>query len=650
MTAALLLIDLQHDFLRRPGLQPTADDLVARAAELLTTCRAHGIPVIHARTRTARDGADRMPHWIAAGTRSCVEGEPGEAPPAALSERAGETVVRKRFFSAFEDPALDAALQAARVDELIIAGIYLHGCVRASALDAYARGLRVRIVREAVGSTDVLHAEITRAWLHDRAARFVGLREVLAPRSGSGEAGSPEPDYVHVAPARADEVVAHVHFADAAQVRVVAQAAQRAAGAWSGLAIERRASALARWRRALDAQGEAIVARMVREVGKPLGAAREEFGRALRHIDSTLRAAGDSAPIVAGVEAAFRPLGTVALVTPWNNPVAIPVAKLAAALIQGNTVVWKPASQATRCAALVLETLRAALDPGDAVQVLHGDAECVRELVAHPAIAAVSMTGSEAAGEQVRALCALHGGKPLQAELGGNNAAIVLADADLDAAVAALVPAAYSYAGQRCTAIRRLIVEAPLADAVRECWRAAVARLRLGAPEDESTDVGPLISERHRRRVERAVQRALEQGARCLAGGARLRSQPHGLWFEPTLLECEDQSADIVQQETFGPVAVLQVARDAAHALQLANAVPQGLLGAVFTRDPEARRAIGNGLQVGILRLSGNIQAIEVEAPFGGWKSSQLGPPEHGTWDRHFFSRPQARYDGDASP
>ncbi len=226
----------------------------------------------------------------------------------------------------------------------------------------------------------------------------------------------------------------------------------------------------------------------------------------------------------------------------------------------------------------------------------------------------------------------------------GNNAAILLADADLDAAIAALVPASYSYSGQRCTAIRRLIVEAPLVAVLRERWCTAMARLSVGDPEDEIVEVGPLISERQLLRVEHAVHRARVEGVRCLAGGGRVGGRPQGWWFEPTLLECDDVRADIVQQETFGPVAVLQIARDAAHAVELANAVPQGLLGAVFTRDADARRRIGDALQVGILRLSGNIQAIDADAPFGGWKSSQIGPPEHGAWDRHFFSRPQARY------
>jgi acyl-CoA reductase-like NAD-dependent aldehyde dehydrogenase/nicotinamidase-related amidase len=649
VTAALLLVDLQHDFLRRPGVQPAPDDLVARTAELLEGCRARGLIVIHARTRTSRGGSDRMPHWVAAGTSLCVEGDTGEAPPPALAERDGEAVVRKRFFSAFETPALDTSLRATHVDELIVAGIYLHGCVRATVLDAYARGLRVTVVRDAVGSSEVLHAEITRDYLHGRAAAFASTREVLARLDGDGSASATADEYVHVAPARREAIVARVRFADATDIAVAVRSALNAAAGWNAVPIDRRVAALGRWRDALEARHEAIVAEMVREVGKPVVAAREEFGRALRHIDSTLRRAGDALAIAAGVEAAFRPLGVVALVTPWNNPVAIPVAKLAAALVQGNAIVWKPASQSTRCAALILEALRAAIDPIETVGMLHGDAECVRELVIHPAIAAVSMTGSEAAGEQVRALCAIHGGKPLQAELGGNNAAIVLADADLDAAVAALVTAAYSYSGQRCTAIRRLIVEAPVAAGLRERWCAATARLKVGEPEDENVEVGPLISERQLLRVERAVDRARAAGARCLVGGGRVRGRSQGWWFEPTLLECDDARADIVQQETFGPVAVLQVARDAAHAVELANAVPQGLLGAVFTRDPDARRRIGDALQVGILRLSGNIQAIEAEAPFGGWKSSQVGPPEHGAWDRHFFSRPQARY-GDSTP
>lgn len=658
MTTALLLVDLQNDFLRREGLFPAAADIVDRCTELLWAFRRNGWPVFHCRTHVARDGRDRMPHWIENGVFECVEGSAGAQAPEPLAERDGEPVFHKRFFSGFEASGLDAALRERKVDHVVVAGVYLHGCVRATVLEAYQRGYRVSVAREATGSTELLHAEVTRDWLDGRAAKVLGMRALLRslgdatlppfPAAASGcidgrwhDADGDHGGYVHRDPERPADVLHRIAFATPGQVREAVAVAHRAQPAWEAAPLQARREGLLAWKAAMAGQRETIVASMVRGVGKPRAAANEEFDRALRHIDSSVRLAAEAQPISDGVEVAHRAVGTIAAITPWNNPVAIPVAKLAAALVQGNTVVWKPASQSTGCARLVLETLAASGLPTGLVQLLHGDAECVRELVRAPGIAAVAMTGSEAAGAQVRAWCALHA-KPLQAELGGNNAALVMADADVDAAVAALVPAAYSYSGQRCTAIRRLVVVAPIADAFRQRWVEAVARLRIGAADEQDTDIGPLISVRQYERIASAVGDAISRGARCVTGG---RGHARGrLWFSPTLLECADPQDPIVQRETFGPVAVLQIADDAAHAIRLANAVPQGLLGAVFTRDPVACRRIGDALQVGILRLAGNIQRIDPDAPFGGWKGSQIGPPEHGAWDRQFFGRPQARY------
>ncbi|MCK6461228.1 MAG: cysteine hydrolase, partial [Planctomycetes bacterium] len=178
MRPALLLVDLQNDFLRSPGLEPAASDVIDRAAALLRGCRARGIPVVHVRT-TIAPGARPMPHWEREGVRSCVDGTEGHAPPPALAPAAGERTIDKTFFSGFGSPALEEALRAAGADTLVVAGVHLHGCVRATVLDAYQRGFAVLVAEDAVASHEPLHAASTRRWLDGRAARFLPVASVL---------------------------------------------------------------------------------------------------------------------------------------------------------------------------------------------------------------------------------------------------------------------------------------------------------------------------------------------------------------------------------------------------------------------------------------------------------------------------------------
>lgn len=179
MHAALLLVDLQADFLNRPGLTPAPHDLSASVARLLNGCRALGVPVLHVHTIVDRDGSNRMPHWKRNGTWACVEGTEGAKPPGVLLPVAEERVFRKQYYSAFGDPALHPALRRTEIDTLIIAGLYLHGCVRSTALDAYERGLEVWIASDAVGSTEGAHADATRNWLDGRAACFLDSDAIL---------------------------------------------------------------------------------------------------------------------------------------------------------------------------------------------------------------------------------------------------------------------------------------------------------------------------------------------------------------------------------------------------------------------------------------------------------------------------------------
>ena len=179
LRAALLLVDMQADFLERPGLAPPAHELTACVATLLAECRKVPITILHSQTLVRADGSDRMPHWKRNDTFICVEGTRGAQPPAALRPASGEPVFRKRYYSAFGDPHLHDALRSAAIDTLILAGVYLHGCVRSTALDAYERGLEVWVAADAVGSNEPAHAQATHDWLDGRAATFLNSNVIL---------------------------------------------------------------------------------------------------------------------------------------------------------------------------------------------------------------------------------------------------------------------------------------------------------------------------------------------------------------------------------------------------------------------------------------------------------------------------------------
>ena len=667
---ALLLVDLQNDFLARPGLVPEVSALCRTAAFLLEAFRAQRLPIAHAHTVTRADGSDRMPHWKRLGITRCVEGTPGAEPPAPLAPLGGELVARKRYYSAFGDPRLGPWLRERRVERLVLAGVYLHGCVRATALDAYERGYEVWVADDAVGTTEPLHGELSRAYLCERAACFRSTQEVLAalgagpsPAEPAGAArdgrrrlplaviaGRPRPAgghgrFAHRDPCRTLRILSEVPLGAAPEIEEAARASAEAGRSWATADPAWRAGLLERWASDLEAHRALFTDLLVREVAKPRAFAEEELGRAVAHarVAAELARAPHANPVAAGVSARARPLGVVGLLTPWNNPLAIPVGKIAPALALGNAVVLKPALAASETALALVDSLERAGLPRGLVNVALGGAEAARALCREPGVAAVSLTGSVETGRSVAALCA-ESLKPLQAELGGNNAAIVLGDADLERVVPQLVQAAFGFAGQRCTAIRRLVVERAIASRFEALAAEALAALRVGDPADPSTAVGPLISAEKRDQVVAAIERARAGGARLVAGGAVPPSLAHGAWLLPALLADVDPRSPLAQEETFGPLAVLQVARDLEDALAIANGVPQGLVLAVHTRDPRARARVLEAAQAGIVQLAAGPLAVHPRAPFSGWKASGLGPPEHGVWDAAFYARTQAVY------
>jgi acyl-CoA reductase-like NAD-dependent aldehyde dehydrogenase/nicotinamidase-related amidase len=664
---ALLLVDLQEDFLARPGLVPSSSALIARAAALADACRARGVPVVHVHTRVGPDGSDRMPHWKRQGTWACVEGTPGALAPEALRPRPGERAFAKRFFGAFGAGGLEAHLEELGARTLLLAGVYLHSCVRQSALEAYERGFEVWIVDDAVGSLDAVHGEATRAWLAERAARFVSSEALLAQLAGAAAGVAPageafpasciggvwraaagdRPTRALREPADAKVSLGAVPLGGPEEIAAAAEASGRALRAGPELPEAERIAFLERFAARLEGDEATLESLLVREIGKPRAEARAEVCRAAAHVRAAVGLVRDGGlgPLALGpgVSVRWRRVGALGLVTPWNNPVAIPVGKLAPALAFGNAVLWKPACEAPRTAMRVLELLFEAGCPPDRVGLVFGDAATARALVAHPAVDAVSVTGSVATGRSAAALCALYG-KPLQAELGGNNAAIVLADCEVEPEARGLALAAMSFAGQRCTATRRVLVERALLEPFTEALVAAVEALRVGDPADEDTEVGPLVSLPQRERVADAVAAAVAGGGRVLCGGRAPAGLGAGSYYLPTLVAGLDPRAPLVQEETFGPVAVVLPADDLDDAIRLANDVPQGLVASLSTRDAAARRRFADAALAGILKLVSGPLAVAPDAPFLGWKASGIGPPEHGVWDREFYARPQAVY------
>jgi 5,5'-dehydrodivanillate O-demethylase len=426
---------------------------------------------------------------------------------------------------------------------------------------------------------------------------------------------------------------------------VVAAAAQHG---WSRVATEERATLLDRWAAELDADRARFVDLLVREIGKPRRAAEEEVGRAAAHVRTAAELVRETRAlsVAPGVSAVPRPVGVVGLVTPWNNPLAIPVGKIAPAIGFGNGVVLKPAPQGSLTAHALLETLERAAAPTGLVNAVFGAADAVRAVCRDPHVAAVSVTGSIATGRAVAAFAA-DAMKPLQAELGGNNAAVVLADADLERVVPDLVRAAFVFAGQRCTATVASWSSVPVASRFTALAIDAVRALVIGDPRRPATEVGPLVSVEHRARVTATLARARADGARLLVGGtvprasrtapgSRRRSWPTP---RPRAPSCRRR------RSVRSPSCRWRTTSSTRSRSRTTSA--QGLLQSVHTRDAAARARALAAADVGMVQLAAGPLAVHPRAPFSAWKASGLGPPEHGVWDAWFYTRTQAIYGED---
>jgi aldehyde dehydrogenase (NAD+) len=381
-----------------------------------------------------------------------------------------------------------------------------------------------------------------------------------------------------------------------------------------------------------------LAALICREVGKPITEARGEVSRTVAifryFAQQVLLPDGDTYPGTdpsALVMMRRFPVGPTALVTPWNFPLAIPAWKAAPALGYGNPVILKPAPAASATAASLLDILSRRV-PESTFQVVHGDAETGEPLVDHPGVAAVSFTGSLAVGRSVASRVASRGGR-FQCEMGGQNATIVLADADVARASGAIAASAMGYAGQKCTATGRVLIESAVYDDVRDALVERVEGMQVDDPTDDACAVGPLIDADARDGVAAVIAGS---SGRVLTGGSPIDDD--GFYFAPTLVEIEDRSDLLARDEVFGPVAAVVRVPDAESAVRVANEVRYGLVASVFTRDLDRAVRTMQDLDVGLVRVNAPTTGVDFHVPFGGSKASSIGPREQGLAARDMYT------------
>ena len=429
-------------------------------------------------------------------------------------------------------------------------------------------------------------------------------------------------------------------------LRAVA-AAQEALEGWANTPAPVRAQTLYR---ALDIMGrrsEELARTITLEEGKPLADARGEVRRAMNIIEYAAgegrRMFGYTTPSELPNTVAYtvrRPLGVVAIITPWNFPIAIPAWKMAPALICGNTLVFKPASLTPFSAVKLVEIFEEAGLPPGVMNLITGPGGSVgNALVESPEVRGISFTGSTEIGTGIYAAGAQRL-KKVQCEMGGKNAVILLADADLDKALGGIVQGAFGSTGQRCTATSRVIVEEGVYDTFMAQLLERTGQLKIGDGLDEDTDISPLSSQSQLDTVMNYIGIGAEEGAHLAYGGHALSGGEfdRGYYVEPTIFTDVTPDMRIAQEEIFGPVLTVFKAKDLDDAVQISNNVQFGLSSSVYTRDlPLAYRYI-NTVEAGMVHVNAPTLGGEVHLPFGGLKASGIGQREQGVEAVDFFS------------
>ena len=453
--------------------------------------------------------------------------------------------------------------------------------------------------------------------------------------------------YTITNPASNESVLAEFQTSGADDALKAVDAAHEALAGWANTPAPVRAGILFRAIEILRRRGDEIARTITLEEGKPLSDAQGEVKRSLNIMEYAAgegrRMFGYTTPSELPDTVAYttrRPLGVVAIITPWNFPLAIPAWKIAPALICGNTIVFKPASATPWSAIKLMEVFEEAGLPAGVLNVVTGPGGSVgNALVESPLVKGISFTGSTEIGTGIYS----HGAsllKKVQCEMGGKNAVILLADADIDKALGGIIQGAFGSTGQRCTATSRVIVEEAIYDEFMDQLIDRTSKLKIGDGLDPEVDVSPLASKAQFDTVMEYIGIGTEEGAELVQGGHAVTGGifDQGYYVEPTIFADVQTDMRIAQEEIFGPVLTVLKAEDLEDAIQIANSVKFGLSSSVYTKDLTQAFEYINTVESGMVHVNAPTLGGEVHLPFGGLGASGVGHREQGIEAMNFFT------------
>ena len=452
-------------------------------------------------------------------------------------------------------------------------------------------------------------------------------------------------------PSDTSDLIGHFAQASAAQLDKALEAAQAAQPLWWAAGIQKRHDVLMGIGTELMARASEIGTLLAREEGKPMAEGKGEVYRAGQFFTwfaaEALRLQGDQAQSTRpniDVEVRREPVGVVAVVSPWNFPIATPAWKIAPALAYGNAVVWKPANLTPASAVALAEIIARADMPRGTFNLVMGPGAAVgNRLSASEAVDAISFTGSVPVGRQIAAASIGHLPK-LQMEMGSKNPMLIMDDADLDLAVTHACNAAFGGTGQKCTAASRLIVHDKVLDAFTEKLVAATKALVVGHALQDGTQIGPVVSESQLAGNLRYIETGRTEGAELLCGGMRLERATDGYFMAPAIFAGTRNDMVINREEMFGPITCIQAAGSYAEALALANDTPFGLTAGIMTRSLARANHFRANAKAGCVMVNLPTAGTDYHVPFGGRGASSHGPREQGRYAAEFYTTVKTAY------
>jgi aldehyde dehydrogenase (NAD+) len=457
----------------------------------------------------------------------------------------------------------------------------------------------------------------------------------------------------NVNPANTNHILGTIRQATREEARSAVAAAAEAFKSWRATPAPARGRIVAKAARLLEENKEEVAQLLTLEEGKTMAESRGELQRSINVAEfcagESRRMNGETIPSELPSNFAYtikQPLGVVACVTPWNFPVAIPIWKIAPALVAGNTVVFKPASITPATAVRITEIFEAAgIPPGVLNLVIGSGSEAGDEIINHPAVKAISFTGSNGVGIRLYEQASRRGAK-VQCEMGGKNPVVIMEDADMDLAVESTAQGAFGSSGQRCTATSRAVVVDQIADEFVERIAKRAESMRIGPGSDPATEMGPSVDESQFKTVLNYIDIGREDGATLVCGGSRATGAglDKGYFVQPTVFDHVTADMRIAREEIFGPVLSVLRVKDFDQAMEVANDCEYGLSSSIFTNDAARVFRFVDEIETGMTHINSPTTGGEAHIPFGGTKSTGIGDREQGSTALDFYTELKVVY------